>query len=80
MTRSKDESAGENGILLRWNFALIGLYLILLAAAVYNFVKFVIIEGRYKNLHMSMFYSLVIVVIITRCCWISLIIVALFND
>ena len=48
---AKDYDREEtNDILVRWNFSLLALYVILLAAVSYNAIKFLCIQKRYRNL------------------------------
>ena len=48
-------------------------YVILLAAAIHNTVRFVIRNHRYQNIHILYFYILVYLIIVARVVWLSVI-------
>ena len=56
------------------------LYAILVAAAIYNTVRIVLKEERYKSIHLASFYILVYLDTILRVLWLSLILHVVVNN
>ena len=56
------------------------LYTILIAAVIYNTVRIVLKEERYKSIHMASFYILVYLDTLLRVSWLSLILTVVINN
>ena len=63
-----------NKQIVRCGSIVIALFLVLALFALHNTLKYLVKEQRYRNLHLSYFYTLVYLICFCRIAWLSLII------